>query len=236
MKGGADTHMTVSMMEHLESMGITEGMVTSTVITIILCVVAILAGRNMQMIPSGLQNVAEMAIGKMYSFFEGIMGKKLCKQYFPIIATLFIYILFCNYSGLLPASGELPGLQAPTSSLNCTSAMAIFVFFMTTFVGLRANRGPKFFKHLFKPVAFLFPLMIVEMLVRPLSLMMRLYGNIYGEETVTHHFFTMIPIGLPVVMQLLSVLMGLSQALVVSLLTAIYFTEAGEVEGELDEI
>ena len=223
-------------MQHLESMGITSGMVTSAVITVILCVLSIIAGRNMQMIPSGLQNVVELAIGKMYNFYEGIMGEKLCKQYFPIIATLFIYILFCNYSGLLPASGEIPGLQAPTSSLNCTSAMAILVFFMTMFVGIRANRGPKYFKHLLKPVAFLCPLMAVEMLVRPLSLMMRLYGNISGEETVTHQFFMMVPIGLPVVMQLLSVLMGLIQALVFSLLTAIYFTEAAELQDEEGEI
>ena len=59
---------------------------------------------------------------------------------------------------------------------------------------------------------------------------MRLYGNVFGEETVTEQFFEMVPIGLPVIMQLLSVLMGLVQALVFSLLTAIYFTEAGELE------
>ena len=225
--------MTVSMMENLNAMGISSGMVTSTVITIILCVIAILAGRNMQLKePGRLQNMVEISIGKLYGFFEGIMGKKLCRQYFPIVGTLFIYILFCNYSGLLPAAGELPGLKPPTASINCTAAMAIFVFFMTMFVGIRANRGPKYFKHLFKPFAFLFPLMVIEMVVRPLSLTMRLYGNVFGEETVTHQFFTMIPIGLPVVMQALSVLMGLVQALVFSLLTAIYFTEAGEIEGE----
>ena len=225
--------MTVSMMANLNEMGITSGMITSTVITIILCVIAVLAGRNMQLKePGRLQNMVEIGIGKLYGFFEGIMGKKLCRQYFPIVGTLFIYILFCNYSGLLPAAGELPGLKPPTASINCTAAMAIFVFFMTMFVGIRANRGPKYFKHLFKPFAFLFPLMVIEMVVRPLSLTMRLYGNVFGEETVTHQFFTMVPIGPPVVMQALSVLMGLVQALVFSLLTAIYFTEAGEVEGE----
>jgi F-type H+-transporting ATPase subunit a len=77
--------------------------------------------------------------------------------------------------------------------------------------------------------------MLIEMFVRPLSLSMRLYGNVFGEETVTEQFFEMVPIGLPVIMQLLSVLMGLVQALVFSLLTAIYFTEAGEIE-EGDEL
>ncbi len=225
--------MTVSMMESLNQIGISSGMVTSAGITIILLVVSLIAGHNMQMIPSGLQNIFELAIGKLHNFFVGIMGEKTCRQYFPIIATLFIYILCANYSGLLPASGEVPGLKAPTSSLNCTSAMAIFVFFLTMFAGIRANHGPRYFKHLLKPLGFLCILNAIEMLVRPLSLMMRLYGNIYGDETVVSAFFDMVPIGLPVVMQLLGVLMGLVQALVFSLLTAIYIQEACEpVDGE----
>lgn len=227
--------MTKSMMASLNQYGITDGMVTSLGITIVLLIISIVAGRKMQTVPGRFQNVMELSVGKLYNFFEGIMGKTLCRQYFPIVATLFIYILLCNYIGLLPASGVLPGLKAPTSSLNCTGAMAIFVFFMTTIVGLRAHRGPSYFKHLFKPFAFLFPLMLIEMFVRPLSLSMRLYGNVFGEETVTEQFFEMVPIGLPVIMQLLSVLMGLVQALVFSLLTAIYFTEAGEIE-EGDEL
>lgn len=227
--------MTKSMMESLGQYGITDGMVTSFVITVLLAIIAIVGGRKIQSIPGRFQNVMEMSVGKLYGFFEGIMGKHLCKRYFPIVGTLFIYILLCNYSGLLPASGVLPGLKAPTSSINCTGAMAICVFFMTTWVGVREHRGPSYFKHLFQPFAFLFPLMLIEMFVRPLSLTMRLYGNVYGEETVTEQFFEMVPIGLPVVMQLLSVLMGLVQALVFSLLTAIYFTEAGEIE-EGDEL
>ncbi|MBQ9973106.1 MAG: F0F1 ATP synthase subunit A, partial [Firmicutes bacterium] len=96
-----------------------------------------------------------------------------------------------------------------------------------------ANHGPKFFLHLFKPFAFLFPIMLIEQFVRPLSLTLRLYGNIYGEEAVVHAFFDLIPIGLPVVMQFLSVLMGLVQALVFSLLSSIYISEAVETAEHL---
>ena len=74
--------------------------------------------------------------------------------------------------------------------------------------------------------------MLIEQFVRPLSLTLRLYGNIYGEEAVVHAFFNLIPIGLPVVMQFLSVLMGLIQALVFSLLAAIYIKEAMPEEEE----
>lgn len=220
------------MIEALNSIGVSNGMITSACITILLCVLSIVAGRHLQTVPSGLQNVAEWAIGSLYNFFEGIMGSKACKQYFPLIATLFIYILFCNYSGLLPAAGHVPGLEAPTGSINCTMAMAVIVFVMMFVVGIKEHHGMGYFKHYFKPFAFLFPLMILEDLVKPVSLTLRLYGNIFGEHTVTNSFFEMVPIGLPVVMQALSVLMGLIQALVFALLASIYIKEAMPEEEE----
>ena len=214
------------MIETLNSLGISNGMITSAAITIVLCVLSIIAGRRLQTVPSGLQNFAEWAIESLYRFFGDIMGERTCKRYFPLIATLFIYILVCNYSGLLPASGHVPGLTAPTSSINCTAAMAIIVFVMIQISGIRSHHGVRYYKHWFQPFAFLFPLMILEDLIKPVSLTLRLYGNIYGEETVTASFFDLIPIGLPVVMQALSVLMGLILALVFSLLAAIYIKEA----------
>lgn len=214
------------MIETLNSMGISNGMITSAVITIILCVLSIIAGRRLQTVPSGLQNVAEWAIGSLYNFFEGIMGSKACKSYFPLIGTLFIYILFANYSGLLPGAGHISGLAAPTSSINCTMAMAIIVFVAMNAIGIKEHHGLRYYKHLLEPFAFLLPLMLLEDLVKPVSLTIRLYGNILGEETVTSSFFDLIPIGLPVIMQFLSVLMGLIQALVFPLLAAIYIKEA----------
>ncbi len=221
------------MIEALNSFGISDGMITSTVITVILCVVAIVAGRRLQTVPSGFQNFTEWAVESLYNFFSDIMGGSAIRKYFPLIATLFIYILICNYSGLLPGAGEIKGFAAPTSSINCTMAMAVIVFVMMFVAGIREHHGLGYFKHYFKPFAFLFPLMILEDLVKPVSLTLRLYGNIFGEHTVTKSFFDMIPIGLPVVMQLLSVLMGLIQALVFALLAAIYIKEAFPEEEQL---
>ena len=215
------------MIEKLNAIGISDAMITSTVITVIICILVIIAGRRIEMIPSGFQNMIELGIEKLHGFFEGIMGKYACDKYFPLIATLFIYILFCNYSGLIPLAGEAPGFQAPTSNVNFPAGMAIIVFFAAQI------RGIRFYKHLFKPVAFIFPLMVIEEFVRPISLTFRLYGNIYGEEAVIKSFFDILPLGLPIIMQALSVLMGLIQALVFSLLAAIYISEAAEHEEQL---
>lgn len=216
------------MIEMLNSMGVTSPMITSSVITLLLCLLAILAGRHMEMIPSGIQNVMEIVIGKLSEFFQDVMGEYAGRKYFPLVATLFIYVLICNYSGLLPLSGHLPGLAAPTSVINFPAALAIIVFVTTQIIGVRETHGIKYYKHLFKPVFFLFPLMLLEEFVRPLSLTLRLYGNIFGEEAVAHSFFQLVPLGVPVIMQMLSVLMGAIQALVFSLLAGIYFAEAAE--------
>lgn len=220
------------MIETLNSIGISNGMITSAGITVVLCILMYVAGRRLETVPSGIQNAVEWAVESLYNFYEGIMGKEACKKYFPLVASLFIYILFCNYSGLLPGAGHLPGLAPPTASINCTMALAIVAFVSMIAVGIRSHHGLSYFRHWLQPFAFLLPLMILEDLVKPVSLTLRLYGNVYGEETITSVFFDMLPIGLPVIMQAFSVLMGLIQALVFSLLTAIYIKEAMPEEDE----
>lgn len=220
-------------MEALNSIGITSPMITSTAITIFICAVVIIAGRNMTMIPTGLQNVVEVVVEKLHAFFVDLMGEYAGRKYFPIVATFFIYILICNYSGLIPLAGHLPGLAAPTSSINFPLGLAIVVFFSVQIIGIRENHGISYYKHLFKPFAFMFPIMLLEEFVRPVSLTLRLYGNIFGEESVISAFFGLVPLGMPIIMQALSVLMGLIQSLVFALLAAIYISEAAEHGAEL---
>lgn len=222
------------MISTLHAIGMTDGMITSSCITIVLSVLAIVAGRHLSVVPGKLQNAVELGVESLLNFFSDIMGYRLARQYLPLVGTLFIYILCCNYSGLLPGAGVINGLSAPTNSINCTAALAVTVFIMTQVAGIREARGPKYYLHLIRPVAFIAPLMAIEMLVRPLSLSLRLYGNVMGEETATEVFFSLIPIGVPVIMQALSILMGLIQALVFALLTSIYLSEACETE-ELTE-
>ncbi|HHT63314.1 MAG TPA: F0F1 ATP synthase subunit A [Clostridia bacterium] len=187
----------------------------------VILIISFFATRNLKKVPTGAQNVMEFLIQTLIGFFAGVMGEKNAKQYLPILATFFIFILLSNYSGLLPMAGHLPGLAAPTSTLSVTAGFALVVFFCTHFFGIK-EKGLGYFKHFFQPVAFLFPLMIIEEFVRPLSLSLRLYGNIFGEEMVTAQLFSMAPFGVPIIMQLLGILMGLIQAFVFTLLTAVY--------------
>lgn len=187
----------------------------------VILIISYFATRNLKKVPTGAQNVMEFIIQTLVGFFTGVMGEKRVKQFLPILATFFLFILFSNYSGLLPMAGHLPGLAAPTSTISVTAGFAIVVFFCTHFFGIK-EKGLGYFKHFLQPVAFLLPLMIIEEFVRPLSLSLRLYGNIFGEEMVTAQLFSMVPLGVPLIMQLLGLLMGLIQAFVFTLLTAVY--------------
>lgn len=204
---------------------ITGVLVTMWVIIALLALLSWLATRNMKDVPGPLQNLAEMAVSKLQNYFEGVLGPKLGKEYFPIMATLFIFIIVCNYSGLLPGAGHIKGFSVPTASLSVTAALAITGFFTIHTVGIR-ERGLKGYLKSFLSV--MLPLTLVETFVRPFSLALRLFGNLFGEEMVTENLYNIFPIIVPLVMQVLSILFCLIQALVFTMLLGIYISEAAE--------
>lgn len=221
------------MIEKLHSIGMSDPMITSSVLTILIIIASVIVSRNLKEIPEGVQNMIEMGIEKLHNFFNGLMGEHLCKRYFPLVGTLFIYILICNYTGLLPLAGVADGFQAPTSSLNFTAGFAILTIILVQIIGIREHHGMGTYKRMIQPFFFLLPLMIIDELAKPISLAFRLYGNTFGDEEVVHVLSGLCPIGLPVIMQFLIVILALIQALVFSLLTAIYIGEACEMEEHL---
>lgn len=190
-------------------------------IMIFILLVSYLATRNLKRVPTGVQNFMETVIEGILNFFGDLMGEKQAKRFLPLLASLFIFILVSNYSGLLPGAGHISGFKAPTSNLSVTAGLAIVVFLSTHFIGIK-DKGLAYFKHFVQPMPFMLPLNIIEELVRPLSLSLRLYGNIFGEELVIASLFALVPLFVPLPMMILSILFGLIQAFVFTLLAAIY--------------
>ncbi len=206
---------------------ITGTVVTMWVIIAVLAVLSVLATRNMKDVPGPLQNLAEQVVSKLHGYYGDIMGKKLADRYFPILATFFIFIIVSNYSGLLPGAGHFSGFKVPTANLSVTAALALIGFFMIHTVGVRERGLGGYLKSF---LSVMLPLTIVEQLVRPFSLALRLFGNLYGEEMVTENLYSIFPIILPLLMNVLSLLFCLIQALVFTMLLSIYISEAAEEE------
>ncbi len=189
-----------------------------------LIVVAFLASRSLSLIPSGAQNFMESIIAGIDSLIEETMGEE-GKAYFPLIATFALFILVSNLIALVP------GFYPPTANLNTNVALALTVFFMTHYIGVRKH-GVAYLKHFMGPIIWLAPLVfvieIIGHLARPLSLSLRLFGNMYGHEVVLMIFLALVPLFLPIPMMLMGVLIAFIQTFVFTLLAMIYIAGALE--------
>lgn len=182
-----------------------------------------LRGR-MKLVPTGLQNFMEVIIGGLEEFTVTTVGEK-GRTIFPLLCGIFLFIITQNLLGLVPAC------DAPTANINTNAAMALFVFVYYNFVGLRAW-GPGYIKHFMGPMLPLAPLMLpiefVSHLARPLSLTLRLFGNIRGEEIVLLLFFTMAPVVATLPTYFLFFIAKSLQAFIFYMLTMIYLQGAME--------
>ena len=197
----------------------------SWLVMIILLVCAKLAVSGIKMIPTGGQNFFEVLVGGYEDFMVDVMGEE-GRPYFPLIFTLFIYILLMNWLGMIP------GMFSPTANINTPLSMALVVFIMTHIVGVKEH-GFKYIKHFMGPVAALAPLMVpIEIIghcARVLSLTFRLFGNILGEDLVVAILFFLAGMYLaPLPMMFLGIFTCFVQAFIFSLLTMLYISAAIE--------
>ena len=184
-------------------------------------VISLLVTRNLKERPGKLQNLLEIAVGGLDDFFSGILGRENGRRYLFFLGPLFCFIILSNYSGLIPGVGLSKYVKAPTSSLSVTLGLGIVTFIFLQAAGVHAG-AKHYLKHFLTPVV---PLLILDEFIKPASLALRLFGNIFGEETVTENLYHLLPIGAPVIMMVLSLLFCAIQAIVYTMLTASYLQE-----------
>lgn len=215
---------TTNVLFSIGPLEITRAVVTMWVMIAVLGVFSWLATRNLKEVPGPLQNLLEIGLGKLRSFFAGNMGEANARRYFPVMGTFFIFIIVSNYSGLLPGAGK--GFAVPTASLSTTLGLGIVSFLTTQVVGMKSRGVGGYLKTFLTPFALMLPLNLLEQITRPFSLSLRLYGNLYGEEMVTEQLTHILPLVLPLLMQVMSLLFCLLQAVVFTMLLSIYLEEA----------
>ena len=206
---------------------VTGEVITMWIILAVIAVLSLIVTRNLKERPGKFQNMVETGIEYLDNFFSGIIGKHHARKYFFFLGSLFIFIIVANYTGLIPGVGLTEFIKAPTVSLSVTLGLGIVTFFFLQIAGLRV--GVKhYFKRFVSPIAVMLPLLILDEFIKPSSLALRLFGNVFGEETVLHNLYDLLPIGVPVIMMALSVLFCAIQAVVFTMLVSIYLEEAIE--------
>jgi F-type H+-transporting ATPase subunit a len=208
--------------ELVKPLGIGEGgadaIIYTWLIMALLVLLSIAATKSLKAVPSGIQNFMEVVVGGIENMLLETMGEH-GKPFFPLIATLALFILISNLIGLVP------GFFPPTANINTTAACAVVVFVATHIVGLKEH-GAGYIKHFLGPIAWLAPMMffieVIGHFSRVISLTLRLFGNMNGHELVLIIFFGLAPFLVPLPMMLMGVLVSFIQAFVFMLLAMIY--------------
>lgn len=193
-----------------------------------LLIVSFIATRNLSILPSKLQYIFEVVLGYFKNLTDSMIGRD-GKKHFPLIASLFLFIVTANLMGQLPfkalelKTGEL---ASPTNDINLTAGLAVIVLIYYVTAGLIKKKG-KFFLHEFSFVGIISMLVeLLEMVTRPLTLALRLFGNILAGEILIGALLALIACGLPLPIMFFEVLVACVQALVFTMLTTVYIATA----------
>ena len=230
---GFTEKLTTALMEELNcetvftipvfgGIGIGESVAVSWIIMAVLVVLSILLTRNLKVENPGKgQLLLEMAVGGLYNMVSGMVGEE-GKRYVPYLMTVLVYIGFANIIGLF-------GFKPPTKDLTVTIALAVMSIVLIEAAGIRQKGTKKWLKSFAEPVAIMTPFNILEIVIRPLSLCMRLFGNVLGAFVIMELIKILIPVAIPVPFSLyFDIFDGLIQAYVFVFLTSLFIKEAIE--------
>ncbi len=214
--------------KHPES-PIPDYIVMCIVVAAFLIVVFGLASRRLSIIPSKRQTVLELTVQMFEGLLTDIIGER-GKRYLPVIGTIGIFVFTANMVGLVP------GFMSPTSKLNVTAGCALAVFVYYHWQGMKAQGVLKYLKHFSGPIPALAPLMlpieIISHFSRPVSLSLRLFGNIFAEELLIVVIASIVPFVLPLPFMAIAIFTATIQAFVFVLLACIYIAGAVAHEEE----
>jgi F-type H+-transporting ATPase subunit a len=214
--------------EHPETL-VPDYIVMSLIIALFLILFFGISARKLSFIPSKRQSILELIIQTFESLLGDTIGNE-GKKYLPMIATVGLFILCANLIGLVP------GFMSPTSKLNVTAGCALVVFVYYHLQGIKARGLFKYLKHFMGPVPLLAPLMIpievISHFSRPVSLSIRLFGNIFAEEVLIVIMASIIPFFLPLPFMAIAIFTAVIQSFVFVLLACIYIAGAVAHEEE----
>jgi F-type H+-transporting ATPase subunit a len=245
-EGGIHVSLTPYIVGHIFGVPITATLITAWVGIFILVTIAVMVRRKLSMVPNKLQSVFELMIGGVYDYMSDVLESPArARQYFPIVMTIFLFILTLNWFGLFPGvtsigyyagHGEeshfIPFLYPSATDLNITIAFALIAFFTIQFSGIAAIGIFKYagkFINFHSPIAFFVGIMeLISELARLISFSFRLFGNIFAGKTLLLVITMLVPYVVPVPVLAFEVFVGFIQAFVFAILTLFFIKIATE--------
>lgn len=238
---GGEEHHAATLFDFYPS--ITGSMIMSWIVMAVVIIPLTIAARRLKEIPSGVQNVLEFAIEGLTSFAMGIGGPG-AKRFITFFLACFLFIAVSNWSGLIPGVGRVHEFRAPTSDVNVTVGLALVAFVYFHYQGVRALGVGGYLGKFFTLKGGIVGLFVGVLeffleLVKPVTLAMRLFGNIYGGEVALAVVTALFIAVLPVALYFLEIILTFAQALIFSVLTLMFTLIAIEShhheEGEMAE-
>lgn len=226
---------------HLGSFGVSNTFLTSVIVTAGLSITAILISRKLRLIPKGIQNIFEFTIESLFKMVENVTGsRQQALQFFPLVATIFLFVICANWMGLLPGVGTIgfheinaegkevlaPILRSANSDLNITLALAVISVVSIQIFGVM---GLGFIKYLKKFLNFKNPILFfvgllegVSEFTKMISFSFRLFGNVFAGEILLVVISSLVPFIAPLPFYFLEIFVGFVQALVFAMLTLVF--------------
>lgn len=204
---------------HVGFLPVSRAVLTTWVIIIVLAVICRLALKSPKEDPGAVQASLEIVVSAIRQQLGDILGRDP-DTYLPLLGTLFIFILLCNLSSILP------GVYSPTARLETAAALATIVFFSVHYFGIRLRGIRIYLGHYLKPNPLLLPLNIVEEITRTFSLMVRLFGNIMSHEMVIAIVLVLAGLFVPIPFMVLGILIGVIQAYIFTVLATVFVASA----------
>lgn len=245
-ESGISIHLAPDVLGHFLGIPITNTLLTVWFVMTVLTVFALFISRNLRLIPSSAQVIVEALIGEAYDYIHGILGdEKLAKRFFPLIITIFIFILAINWLGLLPGfdaigfygneHGEekfIPFLHPANTDLNITIAFAIIAFLAIEIAGVTLLGFLKYagkFVNFKSPLAFVIGIIeLFSEIARLISFSFRLFGNVFAGKTLILIAMFFVPFILPVPLLAFELFVGFIQAFIFAVLTLFFVKLAVE--------
>jgi len=219
----------------IESFSVTNSLFLTFFVCLLLICLAIVIYRKINIVPGKLQSAAEMGMEGLLGLMESTLGtKEKAERYFPLVATIFIFIMFSNLLGIFPGVGslmfenggqEVPLFRSPAADLNFTLAFAVISVIVTNILGMAAVGA---FKHLGKffnfsnPINFFIGILeLISEMAKIISLSFRLFGNVFAGEVLLTIVSFLAPYFIPLPFLFLEIFVGLIQSFIFAMITLV---------------